>query len=210
LIYLNKTVKQKSRIRIDFMMLYLRAGLLTALLSASAVAHSAPDAAAPATVAAVAPIVPRALAGAKIELMIINEVTTKTAKPGDRFLLKLAQPLVVDDRILIPRGVSAWGEVSNASANGIAGRSGKLGTRLLYIDFNGQHLPISGAPTNKGQGGNLQIVLATLAFTPWGLVAKGNNAKLKAGDIVPGYLVDAYPVAEPSDAGTAAAPVIEP
>lgn len=131
-------------------------------------------------------------AGSKIELMIINEVTTKTARAGDRFLMKLAQPLVVGDKVLIPRGVPAWGEVTDAKANGMAGRSGKLATRLLYIDFEGRRLPLSGNPSHAGQGGNLQIVMATLALTPWGLFAKGNNAKLKAGDVVPGYLVEAF------------------
>jgi hypothetical protein len=134
-----------------------------------------------------------ARAGSKIELMVINEVTTKTAKPGDRFLLRLAQPFVIGDRVVIPRGVAAWGEVTDVETNGIAGRSGKLATRLLYIEFAGQKLALSGTPGNAGQGGNLQIVLATLALTPWGLVAKGNNAKLKAGDIVPGYIVNAFP-----------------
>ncbi len=156
---------------------------------ATAPTNVAPSAATSALTAP-APIAP---AGSKIELMVINEVTTKTAKPGDRFLLRLAQPFVIGDRVVIPRGVAAWGEVTDVETNGIAGRSGKLATRLLYIEFAGQKLALSGTPGNAGQGGNLQIVLATLALTPWGLVAKGNNAKLKAGDIVPGYIVNAFP-----------------
>lgn len=147
----------------------------------------------------IAPMAPPIVAppGSKVELMIINEVTTKTAKPGDRFLLKLAQPLVAGDRVLIPRGVPAWGEVTETKVNGMAGRSGKLATRLLYIEFNGDKLPLSGTPAHAGQGGNLQIVMATLALTPWGLFAKGNNAKLKAGDVVPAFLVNAFPAPAP-------------
>lgn len=148
-----------------------------------------------------------AAAGTKVELMVINEVTTKTAKAGDRFLLKLAQPLVAGDRVLIPRGVPAWGEVTETKTNGIAGRSGKLATKLLYIDFQGTKLPLNGSPSHTGQGGNLQIVMATLALTPWGLIAKGNNAKLKAGDIVSGYLDQAFPPAAlPAPAPSLAAP----
>lgn len=138
---------------------------------------------------------PVAPAGSKLELMVVDEVSTKIAKVGDRFLLRLAQPLVVGDRVVIPRGTQAWGEVTDARANGIAGKSGKLATRLLHLDFNGEKLPLNGTPGGAGQGGNLQIVLATLALTPWGLIAKGNNAKLKAGDIVPGYLAAPYPAA---------------
>lgn len=163
--------------------------MLVASPSAAQLPAVTPPVAEPVAVAAPASIV--AIPGSKVELMVINEVTTKTAKVGDRFLLKLAQPLVVDGRVLIPRGARAWGEVTDAKANGIVGRSGKLATKLLHIDFNGSLIPISGTPANNGQGGGLQVVMATLALTPWGLMAKGNNAKLKAGDIVPGYLVEA-------------------
>jgi hypothetical protein len=146
-------------------------------------------------------------AGARVELMVINEVSTKIAKPGDRFLLKLAQPLAVGDRIVIPRGTKAWGEVLDARANGIAGQSGKLATRLLHIDYNGLLLPIRGDMKRTGQNGNLQIVMATLALTPWGLVAKGNNAKLKAGDLIDGVLVDDFvPSAVPPPKPAAPAP----
>lgn len=152
--------------------------------------------------AQLAPDIPIAPAGSKLELMVVNEVSTKIAKAGDRFLLRLAQPLVVGDRVVIPRGAQAWGEVTDAKGNGIAGKSGKLATRLLHLEFKGEKLALNGTPGGAGQGGNLQIVLATLALTPWGLIAKGNNAKLKAGDIVPGFLVAAYPAPAPIAAAT--------
>lgn len=145
-------------------------------------------------VVVVTPVAPPAApSGSKVELMIIDEVTTKTAKRGDRFRMRLAQPLAVGDHIVIPRGTPAYGEVTDASVNGIAGRSGKLTTKLLYIDYQGAQLALTGSPHSAGQGGNLQIVLATLALTPWGLIAKGNNAKLKAGEVVFGFLVEAFP-----------------
>lgn len=131
--------------------------------------------------------------GAKVQLMVINEVSTKVAKPGDRFLLRVSTPVLVGDRVIVPAGSSAYGEVISATESGIAGRSGKLATRLLHLEHAGNQIKLSGEPGGAGQGGNLQIVLATLALTPWGLFARGNNAKLKAGDIVTGYFVEDYP-----------------
>ena len=156
------------------------------------------------------PATPHVGAGARVELLVFDEVTTKTAQAGQRFKLKLAQPLLSGDRVLIPRGVSAWGEVTSATANGIAGKSGKLGTKLLYIDFNGQRIGIAGAPANAGQAGNLQIVMATLALTPWGLFAKGNNAKLKAGEIVFAYLTEDFPRPLTPPAAAAPPPAAQP
>lgn len=137
----------------------------------------------------VLPVVP---SGTAIKLMIVDEVTTKTAKPGDRIKLRLDAPVVVDRIVVIPAGVPGVGEVISSAESGIAGKSGKLSTRLLYIEIDGVRLGIDGAPKTAGDGGNTQIILATLALTPWGLFARGNNAKLKAGDIVPAVTTADY------------------
>ncbi len=195
------------------------AALLCLTLPTAAVAQGSMPVAASTPPSSPAPVVGAPLtsepphiapAGTRVELMVFDEVTTKTAKAGQLFKLKLAQPLVVDARVLLPRGVPAWGEVTMATGNGIAGKSGKLGTKLLYIDVDGHHIGITGTPVNSGQGGTVQVVLATLALTPWGLFAKGNNAKLKAGDIVFAYLAEGYPATATLQTAPAAAPALQP
>jgi len=123
-------------------------------------------------------------AGTTVQLMVINEVTTKTAKVGDRFVVEVETPLSADGVVLIPKGTMGYGEVVTTSRNGIAGRSGKLTTKLLYLELAGVRIALVGTPANAGRGGNAQIAIATLGLTPYGLFAPGNNAKLKAGDVV--------------------------
>lgn len=161
--------------------------------------------------------------GTRLRVMIVDEVTTKTAKPGDKFKIALELPVVVGDRVIIPRGVTGAGEVVSAAESGIAGKSGKLATRLLYLDVNGRRVALdTSSKANSGQGGNLQIVLATAALTPWGLVARGNNAKLKAGEVVDAILAEDVSASPPRSAAiapqpapeavaaTAAAPAVDP
>ena len=128
---------------------------------------------------------------------MINEVTTKTAKSGDLFALIVDAPVAIGDRVVIAQGVRA------------VGRSGKLVTRLVYLEMNGTRLVLDGDPRTAGKGGTDQVLIATLGLTSWGLFARGNNAKLKAGDIVVGSLAEDYtqPTPRPSPP---ALPVADP
>jgi hypothetical protein len=137
---------------------------------------------------------PLAASGTPLKLMVWNEVSTRTAKPGDRFLLRLETAVIAGEAVVIPRGAQAWGEVMSASASGMGGKAGKLETRLLHIEVGGRPVRIAPAKpdalADKGRDGSLQIVLATAALTPWGPFARGNNARLKAGALVDAVLAE--------------------
>ena len=146
----------------------------------------------PEAVTIVAPALPAIVAsrGTPVRLMVLNEVSTKTAQAGDLFTLLVDAPVKIGDQMVIARGTRAVGKVVDAAESGIVGKSGKLVTRLLYLDVDGVRVSLDGDPRSAGRNGNVQVVLATLALTPWGLFARGNNAKLKAGDIVVGSLAE--------------------
>jgi hypothetical protein len=123
-----------------------------------------------------------------IRLMVVNEVSTRTAKPGDRFLLRVDEAVAVDGVTVIPVGAKAWGEVLQTEKSGSVGKGGKLNARLLHVEVGGQAVPISGETRTDGKKGTLQVGMAMVALGPLALLAPGNNAKLKAGDIFNAYL----------------------
>ena len=125
-----------------------------------------------------------------IRLMVLNEVSTKTTKPGERFVLRVDEPVVVNGVTVVPVGAKAWGEVLTAESSGAAGKAGKLSARLLHLDAGGAEVPIAGENQTKGEKGTTQVALGALAFgmlAPLALLAPGNNAKLKAGEIFTAY-----------------------
>ena len=87
-----------------------------------------------------------------------------------------------------PVGTTAWGEVLEAEKSGNAGKSGTLSAKLLYVDIGGIQVPISGNNDAKGSSGTGETVLGVLALGPLGLFAKGNNAKIKAGELMTGFV----------------------
>jgi len=163
------------------------------LLAAStqpAVAVEASDATEPASAVAVEPtIAPLVLKrDTPVHFMVVSEVTTKTHTQGHRFRLRVDKPVFVDGVLALPVGTIAWGEVLAAKKSGNAGKSGSLEARLLYVDVEGYRVPISGNNEAKGAGGGAETALGIIALGPLGLLAKGNNAKIKAGELMTGFV----------------------
>src|SRR6478672_2581342 len=50
-----------------------------------------------------------------VEIEIVDDVNSKTAHPGDHFALRLAEPLALNGRVVLPAGTSGVGEVVHAA-----------------------------------------------------------------------------------------------
>lgn len=156
----------------------------------------------PATVS-IAPVVPRLLLrrDTPIHFMVVSEVTTKTHLAGHRFKLRVDKPVVIDGIVVIPVGATAWGEVLAAKKSGNVGKSGSLEAKLLYVESNGLQIPVSGTNNAKGAGGGGETALGILALGPLGLFAKGNNAKIKAGELMTGFVEQDVEIPRAAPAG---------
>lgn len=145
----------------------------------------------PETEEVAAPVVPR---DTPVHLMVVNEVSTKKDAAGTVFKLRVNQPVLVDGVELIPVGTTAWGEVVEADSSGNVGKSGQLAARLTHIDLGGQRIPIEGETSAKGKSGKGETILGVLALGPLGLFAKGNNAKIKAGEKITAFVAQDRPI----------------
>ncbi len=125
-----------------------------------------------------------------IRLMVLNEVSTKDHDPGHRFKLRVDKPVLIDGNEVIPVGTIAWGELLTAKKSGNVGKSGKLSARLLYVDLDGREIPIDGETTADGKSGKGETILGVLSVGVLGLFAKGNNAKLKAGERITAFVAE--------------------
>lgn len=169
--------------------------LAAAYAAASLQAEPAPD---PATTVAASPtpagtpaqapanktVLPK---GTMVRLMVTKEVNSRDNHPGDRFVLRVDEDVQVDGKTIIPIGAKAWGELVASTQTGGVGKSGKINARLLYVEASGRKIDLDGERESSGSGGTGQVVASVIAFGPFGLLMKGNNATLKAGEILNGY-----------------------
>lgn len=117
-----------------------------------------------------------------VHLLVLSEVTTKTHGAGYRFKLRVNEPVEIDGRVAIPVGAIAWGQVISAEGSGNLGKSGSLEAELLYVEVGGKQVRIDGQTRNEGNSGTAETVMGVLGLGVFGLFAKGNNAKIKAGE----------------------------
>lgn len=122
-----------------------------------------------------------------LELMATKEVSTADAVAGTKFKLRLNKPVIVDGGTTIPVGTWAHGEVTTSSDAGGLGKSGKMTARLLYLEYGAVQIPIDGSISAEGTGAG-SAGAAVLFSGVVGLFHRGNNAKIKAGEIVNAFV----------------------
>lgn len=121
--------------------------------------------------------------GKRIRLMVMREVNSSKAKPGDVVKLIVDQPFEIDG-VTVPAGTPAFGTVQDAKDAGAALQRGKLEVRLNHIALGDRLLPLRGDLLDRGEGGKSDDAAKVLLAPIYILFARGNVAKLRAGEIV--------------------------
>jgi hypothetical protein len=131
----------------------------------------------------------RAPAGTPVQIELAEPVSTQHQKTGDTFALRLAAPLIVNDRILLREGTPGVGDVVEASKPGLGGKAAKLVLGARYLEIGHQRVPLEGlqlARAGRRNGtaasavGLTGIVFAPLGFI--GLAVHGGNVDFPAGE----------------------------
>jgi hypothetical protein len=119
-------------------------------------------------------------AGTLITVQIDETLSSRTSKAGDRFVLSLAEPVVVDGRAILPAGTPGFGEVAHADHAGGGGKAGELVVVARYLETGGTRVPIGHlkiAPVGADRFDNPELA-ATL---PRYAGVRGNEAVVPAG-----------------------------
>ena len=135
-----------------------------------------------------APACCRLRANTMIMVELGEDVGTKTQKSGDTFALSLAEPVVVNGKVVLPAGTRGVGRVIEISKPGLGGKPGRIVLAAKSVDYHGKHiglqaLQLSGA--GKGKGAIASAAgLTGIAFAPLGFAAlaiKGGDVTFPAG-----------------------------
>ena len=131
----------------------MQSGLLAAVVAAALAAPAFTQPAAPPAQPDAPPLaqpgVPSAAcchvsAGTVVEIELTQAVSSKVQKQGSPFGLRLAEPLSMNGKVLMPAGAAGSGEVIDAAPSGMGGRSGKLVLAARYVDSGGVRLSLRG------------------------------------------------------------------
>lgn len=121
-----------------------------------------------------------------VVIQVAEPLSSKTAKIGDKFAIKLAQPIVTSEGLLVPAGTPGVGEVVSASKAGAMGKAGELVLAARYLDFNGQQIPLKTfklgvAGKNNSTALGVAMFAAPLPIAIALLAVPGGNIDVPAG-----------------------------
>jgi len=118
-------------------------------------ASNAPGGSQPAAASKSAPPAIVIPAGTELTVRMESAVGSKTSHDGDPFEASLAEPVVVGEKVVIPKGVAASGVVTQAHAAGKFKGGATLALALRSITVNEHPYPIEtsiAAQQTKGKG----------------------------------------------------------
>ena len=124
-----------------------------------------------------------------LDLIATREITSASAKVGDRFTLAVNTPVVIDGVTVFPFMTKATGEVTGSAKAGGLGRNGTMAAHLLYLSLGDAKVPITGEVTNDG-GGAGSTALAVAFGGVVGLFHRGNDGRIKAGQRVAAFVAE--------------------
>jgi len=94
-------------------------------------------------------------AGTNMAIRINQHISVKTTPAGSRFTGEIAEPITVDDRVIVPRGTPVGGVVEESHKRGHFKGASILQLRLASMTLNGTEYPLETGTftrTKKGKG----------------------------------------------------------
>lgn len=182
--------------------------LLTQAALAPAPAQSTQAAAVPATHPEATTTVAPFEAAARTELVLpartevafelLQAVSTRTAKPGDRFELRVSQAVMVSGQVLIPAGSPALGEVIHAQKGGIFGKPGELLITVRHVEIAGQKIPMRLFQPRRARDKNGAVIAASIAIGIFAAFIQGNDIEVPAGTAMVALVARDTPIPAPT------------
>jgi len=118
--------------------------------------------------------------GAELRIELANGVSSITSKLGDRFPIRLVEPIKASDgTVIVAAGAMGEGEVIDAAPSGMNGQQGKLVISARFLDLNGVRVRIRGMSLIAAGESRVDLSRA-VSFVPYVGLA---SFLIKGGDI---------------------------
>jgi len=88
-------------------------------------------------------------AGTELQVMLAEAVGSASSKPGERFQSTLHAPVVVDNKVVLPKGTTFSGKVVRAAPSGRLKTPAQLALTLDTLDWQGQSYPVSTSTVSR-------------------------------------------------------------
>lgn len=117
--------------------------------------------------------------GAELAVELLQDLSTKSNRPGDKFKAAVTVPLLEDNMVVVPVNSLVRGEVTAVQASGGSGQEAIIKVRFIDVMFNGEYFPMSASVVEVNRAGEDVGTARTL-----GRVIGGNTQETVVGAVV--------------------------
>ena len=133
-----------------------------------------------------------------VPLVVNSEVSSKSVKEGDTFTLSVAQDVVFNNYIVIPKGTRAVAEVTWHTGKGAFGKSAKMEFQFRYLEMGSRRILLEGKQRIEGKGNTGATVGAVVAVGVFGAFVTGKSAVVAQGREFTAYTNEDFTLAMPN------------
>ena len=127
---------------------------------------------------------------------------------GDKFRIRLAEPLFVDGNIVLDSGIEGVGEIVHAEKSRSGGKGGELLIAARYLDRNSTRVNLRGLKLGgKGKDSTAAALAVALALGPVALFVHGREIIIPAGTLAQAKIAQEMELAPAMPQRTDTAPV---
>ena len=128
--------------------------------------------------------------GTPLNVVVVQEITSKTANPNDAVNFKVDEDLVVNGQVLVRKGTAAVGSVIHAQKGGYLGKSGKLAIQVESTQtVDDQSIKLRAAKGKEGDDKTYSTAALSI-ISPLFLFKKGGEAKIAEGTRLTVYIAE--------------------
>jgi|SRR5579862_1902062 len=128
--------------------------------------------------------------GTSISLVFVSNVSSKTAEVGDKIELKLAEDVKVGDLVLVAKGASAEGVVTQVDRTGIGGAPGDIAFRVKSLNARGTIVKLAGSEALEGDAKPPNAAVLIPVIGDFEIFRHGKDAEIKAGTPMTAYVAE--------------------
>lgn len=134
--------------------------------------------------------------GTPVKLKLLRDLSSATDGKGDKVDFEITEDVLVQDKVVIPKGGIAWGTIVAAEHKRRLGRAGKLDVRIDEVRLaDGEKIPLSAMRDAHGKGRQGQMTGALIASgilffpaAPLFLFIHGKDVTIPKGTEVTAYV----------------------
>lgn len=119
--------------------------------------------------------------GTPLVLELLDPISSANSKRGDRFRLRLAEPVLFDGTLALPAGTEGVGEVVHAERSRGGGKPGELLLAARYLSYQGQSIKLRGLKLGGSGRDTSHVALAVATGAgPFAHFIRGKEIEIPA------------------------------